>query len=497
MSSNSKLIAETQLGGHSDQTGALDIPAGTTAQRPSSPSAGYIRMNTTLSKMEMYNGSAWVGVGGSELRVYAVTPQTAAVAGTTLTIVGEGFVSGATVHFVSAATGTSTVAASVSFVSATKLTVTTPTLAVAGEPWSIKVTNPDGTIAAMESILDAGGTPTWSTAAGQVGATTMQTAAFSTTVAASDPDGTAIVYSESGTDVLTGSGSGKLGFAINSSTGAITGTMPSLSSDTTFNFTLGASDGTNLTTRNFNIVGQSATPTVNYIYGGVVSCVYNGTGHGSAHASYAGQTVPYGIYNGDQTNGYRNNGSTNYSNTDRAAYNSGYSGGHDGAHTQGTSEIFTAQGAQDGRYYYRCGGSAQTGVGISVGWYWGRMYVPADHDRIRVEFYAHSYASNNQTSGGDIYFGMHTTVSRYDYGFSGTDNTSNASPASGSLARLGGGSSYGGKTTGTRQFDANISASVINGTNHQFTTYCSGGQYSNSYNELYRVATYNSAVGLA
>jgi len=95
MSSNSKLIAETQLGGHSDQTGALDIPAGTTAQRPSSPSAGYIRMNTTLNKMEMYNGSAWVGVGGSELRLYAVTPTTAAVANTSLSITGEGFVNGA------------------------------------------------------------------------------------------------------------------------------------------------------------------------------------------------------------------------------------------------------------------------------------------------------------------------------------------------------------------------------------------------------------------
>ena len=267
MSSNSKLIAETQLGGHSDQTGALDIPAGTTAQRPSSPSAGYIRMNTTLNKMEMYNGSAWVGVGGSELRLYAVTPTTAAVANTSLSITGEGFVNGATVHFVSAATGTSTSAASVSFVSATKLTVTTPTLAVAGEPWSIKVTNPDGTIAAMESILDAGGTPTWSTAAGQIGATTVQNAAFSSSVAASDPDGTTIVYSESGTDVLTGSGSGKLGFTLNSGTGAIAGTMPALSSDTTFNFTLGASDGTNLTTRNFNIGGIAAHP-VNYIFRG-------------------------------------------------------------------------------------------------------------------------------------------------------------------------------------------------------------------------------------
>jgi len=496
MSSNSKLIAETQLGGHSDQTGALDIPAGTTAQRPSSPSSGYIRMNTTLNKMEMYNGSDWVGVGGSELRLYAVTPTTAAVANTSLSLTGEGFVNGATVHFVSAATGASTVAASVSFVSANKLTVTTPTLAVDGEPWSIKVTNPDGTIAAMESILDAGGTPTWSTAAGQVGATTMQTAAFSSSVSASDPDGTAIVYSESGTDVLTGSGSGKLGFTLNSSTGAIAGTMPSLSSDTTFNFTLGASDGTNLTTRNFNIVGQAATATVNYIYGGVVSCVYNGTGHGSAASAYAGQTVPYGIVNGDQTNGYHNHGSANYSNTDRAAYTSGYSGTHDGAHTQGSGEIFTTQGNQDGRYYFRCGGSASTGVGISVGWYWGRMYIPADHDRMRIEFYAHSYASNNQSGGGDINFDLKSSVSRYAFAFNGTDNTANASPAGGS-ARMGSAGSYGGKATGTRQFDANISASVINAGNHQLAAYASGGQYSNSYAELYRVSTYNSAVGLA
>jgi len=124
------------------------------------------------------------------------------------------------------------------------------------------------------------------------------------------------------------------------------------------------------------------------------------------------------------------------------------------------------------------------------------LYIPADHDRMRIEFYAHSYASNNQTSGGELYFGLHTTVSRYAYGFDGTNNTSTASPASGSLARLGGGSSYGGKATGTRQFDANISASVINGANHQFTAYASGGQYSNSYAELYRVSTYNSVLGL-
>lgn len=192
------------------------------------------------------------------IKVYSVTPQTVSGAsGVSVVIIGEGFVSAPSVHFISALTGAVSAAGSVTFNSVVKLTVTTPQLAVADEPWTIRVTNPNGQSAAIESILDAGGSPTWSTAAGKVGSDTFQSTAFSTTVAASDPDGTAIAYSESGTDVLTGSGSGKLGFAINSSSGAITGTMPALSSNTTFNFTLGASDGTNLTTRAFNIVGKA------------------------------------------------------------------------------------------------------------------------------------------------------------------------------------------------------------------------------------------------
>jgi len=268
MSSKSKIIAETQLGGHSNQTGAIDIPVGTTAQRPSNPSSGYTRMNSDTNTMEMYNGSTWVTVGGTSLKVYSVDPTTIdGSSGTSLTLIGEGFESGATVHFVSASNGSQTIASSVTYVSATELTVTTPSLAVAGEPWSIKVTNPDGISAAIESILDAGGSPTWTTAAGQVGSDALQNSAFSATVAATDPDGQAITYSESGTTVLTGSGSNELGFTLNSSTGAISGTMPSLSSNTTFNFTLGASDGINSTTRNFNIVGLAAHPDY-YIFRG-------------------------------------------------------------------------------------------------------------------------------------------------------------------------------------------------------------------------------------
>lgn len=439
------------------------------------------------------------GVGGSNVKLYSVTPQTVSgVAGVSVVIIGEGFVATPTVHFISAATGTQTAAGSVTFNSATKLTVTTPQLTAADEPWSIKVTNSNGQSASIESILDAGSAPAWSTAAGQIGSDIVQGNSVSLSVAATDADGTAITYSESGTDVLTGSGSGKLNFTLNSSTGAITGTMPSLSNDTTFNFTLGASDGVNLSTRNFNIVGKAGTPTVNYIYGGLVATRYQATGHASAASGYAGQTVQFGIYNADQTNGYYNHGSAHYSqNSSNTVHSSGYSGNHTGASSQGSGEIFTSQGNEDGYYYVRCAGTGSTGVGISRGWYWGRMYIPDDHDRMRVEFYAHSYASNNQSTAGDIRFRLMASVSRYGHYFNGSNNTSNASPASGGLARLGPASSYGGKSTGNRAFDANIDASVINGSNHQFAFIASGGQYSDSYASLYRVATYNSALGLA
>ena len=44
-------------------TGAIDIPTGTTAQRPSTPAAGMIRYNSSLGQFEGY-GSAWGTIGG-------------------------------------------------------------------------------------------------------------------------------------------------------------------------------------------------------------------------------------------------------------------------------------------------------------------------------------------------------------------------------------------------------------------------------------------------
>lgn len=48
----------------SSATGSAYLPTGTTGERDGSPSAGYLRFNTTLTKPEVYSGTAWGSVGG-------------------------------------------------------------------------------------------------------------------------------------------------------------------------------------------------------------------------------------------------------------------------------------------------------------------------------------------------------------------------------------------------------------------------------------------------
>lgn len=46
-----------------NSTGAITVPVGTTAQRPSSLVNGMIRYNTTTAHLEGYIGGAWVNLG--------------------------------------------------------------------------------------------------------------------------------------------------------------------------------------------------------------------------------------------------------------------------------------------------------------------------------------------------------------------------------------------------------------------------------------------------
>ena len=52
------------LGERTAATGSVKITTGTTAQRDGTPATGYFRFNTSTTKFEGYNGTAWGSVGG-------------------------------------------------------------------------------------------------------------------------------------------------------------------------------------------------------------------------------------------------------------------------------------------------------------------------------------------------------------------------------------------------------------------------------------------------
>ena len=60
-------VSFEQLVGYTPRTsttGSTTLPSGTLAERDGTPSAGYVRFNTTYATFEGYNGTAWGSIGG-------------------------------------------------------------------------------------------------------------------------------------------------------------------------------------------------------------------------------------------------------------------------------------------------------------------------------------------------------------------------------------------------------------------------------------------------
>ena len=228
------------------------LPAGTTAERPSSAPNGTIRYNTTINSIEYYSSviSAWTSIQPVP-QVTSVSPTTFnGDSGTTFTLTGLNFSASDSVKFITTG-GTEYTAASVTFVSTVQLQATTPQdFSISDEPLDIKVTNSSGAFSVFDANIDCGSSPTWNTASGSLGSS-QSTFAFSTTVSATDPDGATIAYS-------LASGSLPPNSTLNTSNGTISGTPPQSFSTTTYNFTINASDGINSTNRSFS---WTVTPT--------------------------------------------------------------------------------------------------------------------------------------------------------------------------------------------------------------------------------------------
>ena len=227
-----------------DQTDFVKLPSGTTAQRPSSPEKGYSRYNTTDNKLEFWNGTVWQQLPG------VVAPIITSISypgddlaadpdgGQTITINGGDFKAGATV------TVDGTTPSVITFVSATEITFTAPAK-TAGD-YDIVVTNVDGGNATAIDGMTYNGLPSWTTPAGNLGTFPAGSTIPTITLVATEPDSGVISYS-----VTTGA----LPSGLTLSGADIDGTTPSPAGQTTYNFSVTASDDENQSTeRAFNIV---------------------------------------------------------------------------------------------------------------------------------------------------------------------------------------------------------------------------------------------------
>jgi len=252
------LSASTSIATDAEVTAAVSTHAtaanghvgrGNTASRPASPILGDLYFDTTLNALIAYRTAGWEKVSQDPApQIASISPTTAATTGTTVTITGSNFKSALAVQFIGTnnAVYNSPVA---TFVNATTATATTPALPVAYEPYDVKVINADNQFAVLDNCLDSGGTPIWNTASGTI-ATIAELSALNVSVSATDPDATSIIYSSSNLPAW---------ISLNSSTGALTGNAPDISSDTTYSFDITASDGVNSSSRSFNIITTVVT----------------------------------------------------------------------------------------------------------------------------------------------------------------------------------------------------------------------------------------------
>jgi hypothetical protein len=135
-------------------TGSAVMPSGTTAQRDGSPSAGYIRYNTTTATFEGY-GSAWGSIGGGGVTTFngsttGLTPATATSGAITL---------GGTLGVANGGTGVTTSTGSGANVLGTSPTLVTPLL---GTPTSGNLANCTGIPAPAALSTASGSAPSYS-----------------------------------------------------------------------------------------------------------------------------------------------------------------------------------------------------------------------------------------------------------------------------------------------------------------------------------------------
>jgi hypothetical protein len=223
---------------------AAGIPFGDNAGRPSNATTGQPYFNGEEGRLELYTGTGWNNI-------VQETPGISSAIGHyyesdgygTFTISGTNFVDGAIAYAIGT-NNTEYQATTTTYNSLVQLSVTFTGLSAAYEPYDIKVVNPSNLFGLLPDAFYINQSPIWSTSSGSLG-TVYANSSVSKSVAGTDPESGTLTYASS--DLPSW-------LSLNTSTGALTGTTPTLSSDTTYTFNITVSDASNAAvSRQFNI----------------------------------------------------------------------------------------------------------------------------------------------------------------------------------------------------------------------------------------------------
>ena len=191
--------------------------------------------NSALTNSAVTINSQSVSLGGSvtlatetQPTVSGISPSVIENTQTAVTITGTNFSSVPLVTAINSTSGALIVADEVSFTSATSITAKF-TISVDAS-YKLYVENPDGNAVQTGAILTVSDAPAWTTSAGSLGSFSGGDT-ISVTVAATN----ATSFSKT-------SGSFPGGLSLNTSSGVISGTESGATTDTTYNFTIRATD---------------------------------------------------------------------------------------------------------------------------------------------------------------------------------------------------------------------------------------------------------------
>jgi hypothetical protein len=258
---------------------ASGIPFGNNAGRPTGVT-GQPYFNGETARLELFTGTSWENIVQEVPGVSSISGNySEATDSGVITIFGTNFVSGAYATAIGS-NGVQINAASTVYNSLVQLTATFTGLSNAQEPYDIKVTNPSNLFGLIPDALYVNASPVWQTASGSLG-TFNEQVSISLSATALDSDSTIVYALASGSSLPSG-------VTLNSSSGLISGTLPDINSDTTYNFTVNASDGLNVIPRSFSITSKLLIPVEYLLVAGGGGGAGGVTGDGSSGGGGAG-----------------------------------------------------------------------------------------------------------------------------------------------------------------------------------------------------------------